>query len=42
MNFHRIAALVLRYTFLYTRSIPRVLEMFFWPDMELLVLNCID
>ena len=37
MNFHRISALVLRYTFLYTRSIPRVLEMFFWPVMELLV-----
>ncbi len=37
MNFRRISALVLRYTFLYTRSVPRVLEMFFWPVMDLLV-----
>ena len=37
MNGHRIAALVLRYTYLYTRSVPRVLEMFFWPVMDLLV-----
>jgi ABC-2 type transport system permease protein len=37
MNVHRISALVLRYTFLYTRSVPRVLEMFFWPVMDLLV-----
>ena len=37
MNWHRISALVLRYTFLYTRSVPRIIEMFFWPVMELLV-----
>jgi ABC-2 type transport system permease protein len=37
MNTRRISALVLRYTFLYTRSVPRVLEMFFWPVMDLLV-----
>ena len=37
MSFRRISALVLRYTFLYTRSVPRVLEMFFWPVMDLLV-----
>lgn len=37
MNTRRIGALVLRYTFLYTRSVPRVLEMFFWPVMDLLV-----
>lgn len=37
MNFRRISALVLRYTFLYTRSVPRVAEMFFWPVMDLLV-----
>ncbi len=37
MNWQRISALVLRYTFLYTRSMPRILEMFFWPVMELLV-----
>ena len=37
MNWRRIGALALRYTFLYTRSVPRVAEMFFWPVMELLV-----
>jgi ABC-2 type transport system permease protein len=37
MKWHRIAALVLRYTYLYTRSVPRVAEMFFWPVMDLLV-----
>jgi ABC-2 type transport system permease protein len=37
VNFHRISALVLRYTFLYTRSLPRVFEIFFWPVMELFV-----
>lgn len=37
MNPRRIGALVLRYTFLYTRSLPRVAEMFFWPVMDLLV-----
>lgn len=37
MSWPRIRALVLRYTFLYTRSIPRVTELFFWPIMDLLV-----
>ena len=37
MSWARIRALVLRYTFLYTRSLPRVAEMFFWPVMDLLV-----
>ena len=37
MNLRHIRALVLRYTFLYTRSVPRVAEMFFWPVMDLLV-----
>jgi ABC-2 type transport system permease protein len=37
MNSTHIGALVLRYTLLYTRSVPRVLEMFFWPVMDLLV-----
>ena len=37
MNPRRIGALVLRYTYLYTRSVPRVAEMFFWPVMDLLV-----
>ena len=37
MSWRRISALVLRYTYLYRRSVPRVLEMFFWPVMDLLV-----
>lgn len=37
MNWRRIRALVLRYTYLYTRSAPRVLELFFWPIMDLVV-----
>jgi ABC-2 type transport system permease protein len=37
MNWRRVQALALRYTFLYTRSVPRVAEMFFWPVMDLLV-----
>lgn len=37
MNLTRIRGLVLRYVYLYTRSIPRVTELFFWPTMDLLV-----
>jgi ABC-2 type transport system permease protein len=37
MNLSRIQALVLRYTYLYTRSVPRVTELFFWPVMDLVV-----
>jgi len=37
VSWGHIRALVLRYGFLYTRSVPRVAEMFFWPVMDLLV-----
>ncbi len=37
MSWQRIQALVLRYTYLYARSVPRVTEIFFWPLMDLLV-----
>ena len=37
MKWRHIQALTLRYLLLYTRSIPRVLEMFFWPVMDLIV-----
>jgi ABC-2 type transport system permease protein len=37
MNWGHVRGLVLRYTFLYTRSVPRVLEVFFWPVMDLVV-----
>ncbi|HVE14932.1 MAG TPA: ABC transporter permease [Elusimicrobiota bacterium] len=33
----RIATMFLRYSYLHRRSIPRLLEVFFWPVMELLV-----
>ena len=33
----RIRAVLLRYFILHTRSLPRTLEVFFWPVMELLV-----
>jgi ABC-2 type transport system permease protein len=37
MNFHRIKALLLRYVFLYSRSHFRLLDITFWPLMDLLV-----
>lgn len=33
----RIGAMILRYLFLHKRSLPRTLEIFFWPVMDLLV-----
>ena len=37
LNVRAVSALVQRYTYLYSRSVPRVLEMVFWPVMDLLV-----
>ncbi|MGD9897256.1 MAG: ABC transporter permease [Candidatus Methylacidiphilaceae bacterium] len=37
MNLRRIQALVLRYTYVYRRSAIRILEIFFWPAIDLLV-----
>jgi ABC-2 type transport system permease protein len=37
MNPRIVGALVLRYTYLFRRSVPRLLEMVFWPVMDLLV-----
>ncbi len=37
MNFRIISALVLRYLFLYTRSPMRLIELVFWPIVELVV-----
>lgn len=37
MNWNVVAGLILRQTFLYRRSMPRILEMVFWPVMDLLV-----
>lgn len=37
MNFRHVWGLTLRYTYLYKRSLPRLLEIIFWPLMDLLV-----
>lgn len=37
MNWHRISGLMLRYRYLYSRSTFRLLDLFFWPVMDLLV-----
>lgn len=37
MNLRRVGALVLRYTYVYRRSLLRLLEIFFWPAVDLLV-----
>lgn len=37
MNLRRIAALLLRYLLLYRQSWTRIMEIFFWPVMDLLV-----
>lgn len=37
MKYHRINALLIRHLYLYKRSIPRLMDIFFWPVMELLV-----
>lgn len=37
MRAHRIFALFLRHIYLYKRSIPRLMEIFYWPFLDLLV-----
>jgi len=37
MNITRIYALVLRYLYLYPRSIPRILDVIFWPIVDILI-----
>ena len=37
MNFNTISALVLRYLYLYTRSPMRLVELVFWPVVDLVV-----
>ena len=37
MNFRHVWGLALRYTYLYKRSLPRAMEIIFWPLMDLLV-----
>lgn len=37
MKFHRVNALLIRHTYLYKRSLPRLMDVFFWPILELLL-----
>ncbi len=37
MNLGRITALIMRHLFLYRRSFPRLLEIFYWPLLDLVV-----
>ncbi len=37
MKFHRINALLIRHLYLYQRSLPRIMDLFYWPVMELLL-----
>lgn len=37
MKFYRITALIIRHLYLYKRSLPRLMDLFYWPVMELLV-----
>jgi ABC-2 type transport system permease protein len=37
MNWRRISGLILRYRYLYSRSTFRLMDLFFWPTMDLLV-----
>ena len=37
MAWHRIKALLIRHMYLYKRSLPRLMDIFFWPFLELLL-----
>jgi ABC-2 type transport system permease protein len=37
MKLHRITALVTRHLYLYRRSLPRLMEIFYWPFLDLVV-----
>jgi ABC-2 type transport system permease protein len=37
MKLHRIVALLTRHLFLYRRSLPRLMEIFYWPFLDLVV-----
>lgn len=37
MKLHRVRALFLRHMYLYRRSLPRLMEIFYWPFLDLLV-----
>ena len=37
MKLNRISALLMRHLYLYKRSLPRLMDLFFWPILEILV-----
>jgi ABC-2 type transport system permease protein len=37
MKLHRITALVVRHLYLYRRSVPRIMEIFYWPFLDLVI-----
>lgn len=37
MKLHRVTALVLRHLYLYRRSLPRIMEIFYWPFLDLVI-----
>ena len=37
MRLHRINALVARHLYLYRRSLPRIMEIFYWPFLDLVI-----
>lgn len=37
MKWHRVQAILIRHLYLYQRSVPRLMDIFYWPVMELLV-----
>ncbi len=37
MKLHRIIALIVRYLYLYRRSLPRIMEIFYWPFLDLVI-----
>src|SRR6185295_3693985 len=37
MKLHRIMALIVRHLYLYKRSVPRIMEVFYWPFLDLVI-----
>lgn len=37
MKIHRVLALVIRHLYLYKRSVPRLMEVFYWPFLDLVI-----
>ena len=37
MKYHRVSAMVARHLYLYRRSLPRIMEIFYWPFLDLVI-----